>query len=223
MRTSSDILGELAPSDTPFVVSGSRQSGTVDGMQVEPEVDPGILGVDHVGVAVADLDPAVAFHVATLGLVELHREQNTTMGVAEVMLGGRGGRPGDDPGSTQIQLLAPLSPDSPIARFLDRSGPGIQHLAYRVENVEHAARVLRKKGLRLLYDAAKPGTRGSRINFVHPKDAGGVLIELVESDAVETSTSLPGSVSDPTSRAGDPGGPPAHRPAASSTYDREQE
>ena len=79
-----------------------------------------------------------------------------------------------------IQLLAPLSPESTIAKFLDRSGPGIQQLAYRVDDVEHVAAVLRERGLRLLYDAPKRGTSDSRINFIHPKDAGGVLVELVE-------------------------------------------
>ena len=81
---------------------------------------------------------------------------------------------------TQLQLLAPLDEQSALARFLDRSGPGLQQLAYRVEDIDHAASVLRGKGLRLLYDAARTGTGGSRINFVHPKDTGGVLIELVQ-------------------------------------------
>jgi methylmalonyl-CoA/ethylmalonyl-CoA epimerase len=83
-------------------------------------------------------------------------------------------------GATQLQLLAPLGPTSTIARYLDRSGPGLQQLACRVDNVDHAAGVLRGKGIRLLYDAARRGTANSMINFVHPKDAGGVLIELVQ-------------------------------------------
>ena len=74
-----------------------------------------------------------------------------------------------------MQLVAPLNEQSPLARFLDRAGPGVQHLAFRVSDVEHAAAEYRRRGLRLLYDAPKPGTRGSRINFVHPKDTGGVL------------------------------------------------
>jgi methylmalonyl-CoA/ethylmalonyl-CoA epimerase len=77
-------------------------------------------------------------------------------------------------------LLAPLRPDSTIAKFLDRSGPGLQQLAYRVTDVEAAADALRAKGLRVLYEKAKRGTANSRVNFVHPKDAGGVLVELVE-------------------------------------------
>jgi len=138
---------------------------------------PGLIAVDHVGVAVADLDAAIAFHTEVLGLVLLHREENPEADVLEAMLGtGTGG----DEGQTQVQLLAPRSPESPIARFLERSGPGLQQLAYRVADVEASAAVLRARGLRLLYDAARTGTRGSLINFVHPHDTGGVLIELVQ-------------------------------------------
>jgi len=136
---------------------------------------PGLRAVDHVGLAVPDLDAAIAFHTDVLGLVLLHREENADADVEEAMLG-----PTADGSGTQIQLLAPISPQSPIARFLERSGPGLQQLAYRVDDVEEAARVLRSRDLRLLYDSARTGTRGSRINFVHPHDAGGVLVELVE-------------------------------------------
>jgi methylmalonyl-CoA/ethylmalonyl-CoA epimerase len=79
-----------------------------------------------------------------------------------------------------VQLLAPLTPESTIAKFIGRSGPGLQQLAYRVSDVDAAADALRAKGLRLLYEAARRGTSDSRVNFVHPKDAGGVLVELVE-------------------------------------------
>ena len=79
-----------------------------------------------------------------------------------------------------IQLLAPLTPESTIATFLERSGPGVQQVAYRVEDVERSSATLRERGLRLLYDEPRRGTAGSRINFIHPKDAGGVLVELVE-------------------------------------------
>jgi methylmalonyl-CoA/ethylmalonyl-CoA epimerase len=128
-----------------------------------------------VGIAVADLEAAIAFHTSVLGLVLLHREENPDQGVAEAMLA----PPGAEQGA-QVQLLAPLSEQSALARFLDRSGPGLQQLAFRVKDIDHAASVLRGKGLRLLYDAARTGTGGSRINFVHPKDTGGVLIELVQ-------------------------------------------
>jgi len=84
-----------------------------------------------------------------------------------------------DSGSS-IQLLAPLNEQSTIAKFLDRSGPGMQQLAYRVTDLDQVSAVLRERGLRLLYDAPRRGTSNSRVNFIHPKDAGGVLVELVE-------------------------------------------
>jgi len=147
-----------------------------------------VLAVDHVGIAVPDLDAAIAFHTDVLGLTVLHREVNAEQGVAEAMLGA----PGATDASAQVQLMAPLDPGSPIARFLERSGPGLQQLAYRVVDVEAASAVLRRRGVRLLYAAGKSGTRGSRINFIHPKDAGGVLIELVEVATSRSLTSPPG-------------------------------
>jgi methylmalonyl-CoA/ethylmalonyl-CoA epimerase len=132
-----------------------------------------ILRIDHVGIAVADLDEAIAFYRDTFGILSVHEEVNAEQGVREAMLA-----VGD--GSTRIQLLAPLTESSTIAKFLDRNGPGLQQLAYTVDDVEVVSAQLRAKGLRLLYDESKRGTAGSRVNFVHPKDAGGVLIELVE-------------------------------------------
>ncbi|BBH64499.1 methylmalonyl-CoA epimerase [Actinoplanes sp. OR16] len=133
-----------------------------------------LLRIDHVGIAVPDLDAAIEFYERNLGLRCVHEETNEEQGVREAMLS-----VGDGSGP-RIQLLAPLRPDSAIAKFLDRSGPGLQQLAYTVADVEAAAAALRTKGLRLLYDTPRRGTAGSRINFVHPKDAGGVLVELVE-------------------------------------------
>ncbi len=129
--------------------------------------------IDHVGIAVPDLDAAIAFYRDTYGMRVLHEEVNEEQGVREAMVG---------VGATDscIQLLAPLTPESTIAKFLDRSGPGLQQLAFRVDDVEHVADVLRERGLRLLYDAPRRGTSDSRVNFIHPKDAGGVLVELVE-------------------------------------------
>jgi methylmalonyl-CoA/ethylmalonyl-CoA epimerase len=129
--------------------------------------------IDHVGIAVPDLDDAIDFYARTYGVRAVHEETNEEQGVREAMLA-----VGD--GETRIQLLAPLTPESTIAKFIDRSGPGLQQLAFRVDDVEAAAATLREKGLRLLYDVPKRGTSGSRVNFVHPKDAGGVLVELVE-------------------------------------------
>jgi methylmalonyl-CoA/ethylmalonyl-CoA epimerase len=134
-----------------------------------------VTAVDHVGIAVPDLDVAIAFYRDNFGLEVAHEEVNEEQGVREAMLHA----PGDHDG-TAIQLLAPLNEDSTIAKFIGRSGPGLQQLAYRVSDVDVAADALRAKGLRLLYDQAKRGTSNSRVNFVHPKDAGGVLIELVE-------------------------------------------
>ena len=135
---------------------------------------PIITRIDHVGIAEADLDEAVAFYASAFGLSVVHEEVNEEQGVREAMLSV------GDSGSC-IQLLAPLSADSPIGRFLDRSGPGIQQIAYGVEDIVAAADHLRAAGVRMLYDAPKTGTAGSRVNFAHPKDCGGVLIELVES------------------------------------------
>jgi methylmalonyl-CoA/ethylmalonyl-CoA epimerase len=150
---------------------------------VTPELDaiPGLLGIDHIGLAVADIEAAIAFHTTVLGLRLEHREDNSEQGVREAMLVA-----GDRPGTlTRLQLIAPLTdsgtgPASSVARFLTRRGPGLHHLAYRVADLRAASAVLPRHGYRLLYDAPRGGTRGSLINFIDPKDAGGVLIELVE-------------------------------------------
>ena len=129
--------------------------------------------IDHVGIAVPDLDAAIKFYAEAFGMRVQHEEVNEAQGVREAMISV------GDSGSC-IQLLAPIDETSTIAKFLDRSGPGLQQLAYRVTDVEAVSQVLRERGLRLLYDEPRRGTADSRINFVHPKDAGGVLIELVE-------------------------------------------
>jgi methylmalonyl-CoA/ethylmalonyl-CoA epimerase len=139
---------------------------------------PGHLftAIDHVGIAVPDLDEALALYRDVYGMTVLHEETNPEQGVREAMVA-----VGDpEPGAACLQLLAPLDESSTIAKFLDRAGPGLQQLAFRVTDVEEASRLLRERGLRLLYDEPRSGTAGSRINFVHPKDAGGVLVELVE-------------------------------------------
>lgn len=133
-----------------------------------------VTAIDHVGIAVPDLDAAVEWYSTNLGMVETHREVNESQGVHEAMLS----VPGDS--ATAIQLLAPLNAESTIAKFIDRSGPGLQQLAYRVSDLDAVSEVLRDRGVRLLYPEPRHGTAESRINFLHPKDAGGVLIELVE-------------------------------------------
>ena len=135
-----------------------------------------ITAIDHVGIAVADLDDAIKWYHDHLGMIVLHEEVNTDQGVREAMLSVRGA----PVGSAQLQLMAPLDETSPIAKFLDKRGPGIQQLAYRVSDIEALTERLREQGIRLLYDAPRRGTADSRINFIHPKDAGGVLVELVE-------------------------------------------
>jgi methylmalonyl-CoA/ethylmalonyl-CoA epimerase len=129
--------------------------------------------IDHVGIAVPDLDEAIAFYRDTFGVVSVHEETNEEQGVREAMLS-----VGD--GDTRIQLLAPLNEDSTIAKFIGRSGPGVQQVAYTVEDIDAVSQTLRDRGMRLLYDQPRRGTSDSRVNFIHPKDARGVLVELVE-------------------------------------------
>ncbi len=131
-----------------------------------------ITAIDHVGIAVPDLEAAIEFHTTVLGGALAHRERNDEQGVEEAMIAYGDG--------AQVQLLSPLTAESTIAKFLARNGPGLQQLAYRVDDVREAARSARAAGVRTLYDQPRRGTGGSSINFLHPKDAGGVLVELVQ-------------------------------------------
>ena len=135
-----------------------------------------VTAIDHVGIAVPDLDAAIAWYHDHLGMIVVHEEINAEQGVREAMLSVRGA-PRD---SAQIQLMAPLNDTCTIAKFIDKRGPGIQQLAYRVSDLDALSDRLRAHGVRLLYGAPRRGTANSRINFVHPKDAGGVLVEFVE-------------------------------------------
>ena len=132
--------------------------------------------IDHVGVAVADLDAAMEFYSTTYGMTVAHEEVNAEQGVREAMMSVTGS------GGPYIQLLAPLSPESTIAKVLDRNGEGIQQLAYGVDDIDAVSATLRERGVRLLYPEPKRGTSNSRVNFIHPKDAGGILVELVQAD-----------------------------------------
>ena len=132
-----------------------------------------ITRIDHVGIAVADLDAAIEHYTSAYGMTCVHQEVNEEQGVREAMMA-----VGDS--GSYLQLLSPLNPDTTIGRFLDKSGPGIQQMAYRVDDLDEVSEHLRSQGMRLLYDVPKRGTAGSRVNFVHPKSAGGVLVELVE-------------------------------------------
>ena len=129
--------------------------------------------IDHVGIAVPDLDEAIAFYRDAFGMHVQHEEISEEYSVREAMLS-----VGDS--GSYIQLLAPLSPESPIAAFLDRSGPGMQQLAYRVTDIDAACAILKERGIRMLFPEPKRGTSNSRITFLHPKDTNGVFIELVE-------------------------------------------
>ncbi|MPZ82918.1 MAG: methylmalonyl-CoA epimerase [Actinophytocola sp.] len=139
------------------------------------ELKPYVTAVDHVGIAVPDMAEAITFYRDVLGFELTHEEVNEEQGVREAMM-----HPPGDAAGTAVQLLAPLGPDTTIGKFLARRGPGVQQVAYRVSDLDAASEALRAKGLRVIYDEPAAGTANSRTNFVHPKDAGGVLIELVE-------------------------------------------
>lgn len=127
--------------------------------------------IDHVGIAVEDLDAAVEHYRRTLGVEPVHRERVESQGVEEVLLA---------VGSSFIQLLGALGPDTPVGRFLERRGPGVHHVGYRVDDVSSALEHLRAEGVELIDQTPRSGSRGTMIAFVHPKGMGGVLVELVE-------------------------------------------
>ncbi|OBF06873.1 methylmalonyl-CoA epimerase [Mycobacterium sp. 852002-10029_SCH5224772] len=135
-----------------------------------------VTAIDHVGIAVADLDAAITWYHDHLGMILVHEEVNEEQGIREAMLAVRGA----PAGTAQIQLMAPIDDSSTIAKFLDKRGPGIQQMAVRVSDLDTMVERLREQGVRLIYEAPRRGTANSRINFIHPKDGGGVLIELVE-------------------------------------------
>ncbi|GAA2755396.1 methylmalonyl-CoA epimerase [Actinopolymorpha rutila] len=138
-----------------------------------PPVPPLFGSIDHVGVAVRDLDAAISWYEQTFGMRLVHIETNEEQGVREAML---------DVGTSgpQLQLIAPLSDDSPVGRFLASRGEGLHQVAYAVDDVAEAAATLRSRGVELLYDEPRRGTAGTRVNFIHPKAAGGFLVELVQ-------------------------------------------
>jgi methylmalonyl-CoA/ethylmalonyl-CoA epimerase len=127
--------------------------------------------IDHVGIAVSDLDEAVEHYRRTFGIEPTHRERMQDQGVEEVLFA---------IGESYVQLLGALGPETPVGRFLKRRGPGVHHLAYRVESVADALDDLRAVGVPLVDEELRTGSRGTRIAFVHPKGVGGVLVELVE-------------------------------------------
>ncbi|HWF29502.1 MAG TPA: methylmalonyl-CoA epimerase [Mycobacterium sp.] len=138
-----------------------------------------VTAIDHIGIAVADLDAAITWYHDHLGMILVHEEVNDDQGIREAMLS----VPDAPDGTAQIQLMAPVDDSSAIAKFLDKRGPGIQQMAVRVRDLDSLSKRLRSQGVRLVYEGPRRGTANSRINFIHPKDAGGVLIELVEQDS----------------------------------------
>ena len=127
--------------------------------------------IDHVGIAVDDLEAAVQTYRTTFGVEPVHRERVASQGVEEVLF---------TVGGSYVQLLGALGPDTPVARFLERRGAGVHHVAYRVADVAGALEELRGRGVRLIDEAPRPGSRGTAIAFVHPTSMLGVLVELVQ-------------------------------------------
>jgi methylmalonyl-CoA/ethylmalonyl-CoA epimerase len=127
--------------------------------------------IDHVGVAVEDIEAALALYRDALGLPVVHRETVAEQGVDAALL---------DIGDGHVELLAPLGPETPVGKFLARNGPGLHHVAYRVANIEETLGQLAGAGLRLIDERPRGGIRGSRVAFVHPASTGGVLTEIVQ-------------------------------------------
>jgi methylmalonyl-CoA/ethylmalonyl-CoA epimerase len=127
--------------------------------------------IDHVGVAVEDLDEAIALYAQRFGMPVQHRETVEEQGVEAVLVG---------VGDGHVELLRPLGPDTAVGRFLQRNGPGLHHVAYGTDDIASALDDLRKAGLQLIDERPRTGIRNSRVAFVHPKSTGGVLTELVE-------------------------------------------
>jgi methylmalonyl-CoA epimerase len=127
--------------------------------------------IDHIGVAVADLEAAIALHEDTYGMVVVHRETVEAQGVEAVLL---------DVGENHVELLAPLGEETPVGKFLARRGPGLHHVAYQVADIDGALARLRDAGVRLIDEEPRTGIRRSRVAFLHPSATGGVLTELVE-------------------------------------------
>jgi methylmalonyl-CoA epimerase len=127
--------------------------------------------IDHVGVAVAELEPALELYRDRFELVAAHREVVEEQGVEAVLL---------DVGENHVELLAPLAPDTPVGRFLERNGPGLHHVAYQVADIERTLGKLRDAGLELIDEHPRTGIRGSRVAFLHPRSTAGVLTEIVQ-------------------------------------------
>src|ERR687892_1751385 len=126
--------------------------------------------IDHVGVAVEDLDEAIALYGERLGMEVQHRETVEEQGVEAVLLG---------VGESHVELLRPLAPDTTVGKFLDRSGPGLHHVAYGTDDIDSALEAVRGAGLELIDERPRTGIRNSRVAFLHPRSTGGVFTALV--------------------------------------------
>jgi len=136
--------------------------------------------IDHVGIAVRDLDAAVDLYTSLFGLTVAGRETNEAQGVREAML-----YVADSPGgASYVQLLEPLGPDTPVGRFLETRGEGVHHIGYGVDDVAAALASLADQGVRLVDERPRHGSLGAAIAFLHPKSVGGVLTELVQAAGV---------------------------------------
>jgi methylmalonyl-CoA epimerase len=127
--------------------------------------------IDHIGVAVSDLEGAVGLYEGTFGMPVVHRETVESQGVEAVLL---------DVGDGHVELLRPLGPETAVGKFLDRRGPGLHHVAYRVDNIDDVLTQLKGQGVELIDSEPRVGIRESRVAFLHPRATGGVLTELVE-------------------------------------------
>ena len=127
--------------------------------------------IDHIGVAVEDLDGAIELYGKSFDMAEQHRETVEAFGVEAILL---------EVGDGHVELLKPLSPDTGVGKFLAKNGPGLHHVAYQTDDIDSALESVRAAGLRLIDEQARTGIRGSRVAFLHPKSTGGVLTELVE-------------------------------------------
>jgi methylmalonyl-CoA/ethylmalonyl-CoA epimerase len=127
--------------------------------------------IDHIGVAVEDLDAALELYADVLKMPVVHRETVTEQGVEAILL---------DVGENHVELLAPLGPDTPVGRFLAKKGPGLHHVAYQVADIEATLTALKDAGTRLIDETPRVGIRNSRVAFVHPASTGGVLTEIVQ-------------------------------------------
>jgi len=130
-----------------------------------------LSAVDHVGVAVESIDAALALYRDALGMPLVHRETIEAQGVDAALL---------DVGDSHVELLQPLAPDTTVGKFLARRGPGLHHVAYRVDSIEDALKSLSAAGVRLIDERPRTGIRGSQVAFIHPSSTGGVLTEIVE-------------------------------------------